>query len=68
MSAWIEKAQDEASNDSEKKFEDNFVSSESSKEFKKLEDSEQYLHNLGSCCEIRSQRARDNDLPFQNPV
>lgn len=65
MSAWIGEAQDEAINDSEKKFEDDFVSSESSKEFKKLEDSEQYLHNLGSYCEIKCQReARDNDLPF----
>lgn len=44
MSAWIEEGQPEAINETDKKFEDDFVAS---KEFKKLEDSESYLQNLG---------------------
>lgn len=47
MSAWIEEGQPEAINVTDKKFEDDFVASESSKEFKRLEDSESYLQNLG---------------------
>jgi hypothetical protein len=44
MSAWIEKEGQEHQN-IEKEFEDNFVTSQ---EFKKLDDSEEYLKLLGN--------------------
>lgn len=53
MSAWIEEGQPEAINVTDKKFEDDFVASESSKEFKRLEDSESYLQNLGRLSFLR---------------
>lgn len=46
MSAWDAGSQEEKIEDVEKKFEDNFVTSEN-RDFQKLEDSEQYLKNLG---------------------
>lgn len=48
MSAWIESNEQEVKN-IEKSFEDNFVGNESENtEFKKLDDSEQYLKILGT--------------------
>lgn len=51
MSAWAEGAQEEGIGDGDKTFEDNFVSPEikleTTAEFKRLEDSEQYLQTLG---------------------
>lgn len=46
MSAWSEGDQEEQINDIDKQFEDNFVAADN-REFRKLEDSEQYLQNLG---------------------
>lgn len=49
MSAWVEGARDEDIKEGEKVFEDNFVS-EDQANFKKLDDSEQYLRILGEIC------------------
>lgn len=47
MSAWIEEGQEEKIKDIDKKFEDNFAPPQSENEFRKLEDSENYLKILG---------------------
>lgn len=54
MSAWIEEGQEQAISETDKVFEDNFVSSEIDKQsnFKKLEDSDDYLKLLGKSPEL----------------
>lgn len=47
MSAWVESGQEEKINDTDKKFEDDFAPPQSDKDFKKLEDSDDYLKLLG---------------------
>lgn len=67
MSAWDAGSQEEKIEDVEKKFEDNFVTLEN-RDFQKLEDSEQYLQNLGLLL-LSIQLANDLKVTFvQNRV
>lgn len=50
MSAWTECVQEDNIKGIDKEFEDNFAPPESSSDFKKLEDSDDYLKVLGEFC------------------